>query len=128
MKYKILWTSKTDPTRQIRPDASSLTYVEAVSIFGNKHPEISKATNYKEFKDALSINKDSFFLEICIDYHLDETHTGSDCLKYLIKYCLDNNLKMPQITPIEASSEEKVNMLAVIEESYKHLKDLEEYY
>lgn len=127
MRHKILWVSKTDPNKQIRPDTSSLTYLEAISIFGMKNPEISRATNYKEFKDAININKDNFFLEICIDYQVDDAHTGIDCLDLLIKFCLDNNIKVPQITPIRANSDERIQMLSLIDEQYKQIKDLEDY-
>ena len=127
LKYKILWASNTDPNKLVRPDGSSLTYLEAVSLFGTRNPEVSRTTNYKEFKDALEINKDSFFTEVCIDYNIDNSHTGVDCMKLLIKYCLDNNLKVPKISPINADSDQRIEILSVIEESYKHIVDEENY-
>lgn len=126
-RHKILWASNTDPNRLVRPDGSSLTYLEAVSLFGTWNPEVSRATNYKEFKDALEINKDSFFVEICIDYQLDDSHTGVDCIEFLVKYCLENNLKMPKISPINANSDQRIEILSIIEESYKHIVDQENY-
>lgn len=127
MRHKILWASKIDPKRLIRPNGSSLSYLEAISLFSKYNPEISRATNYKEFIDALKINQEDFFIEICIDYHLDDAHTGTDCLKFLRAFCLACDLKMPQITPITATSDERVEMLSVIEDSYKHITDSEEY-
>lgn len=127
MRHKILWASNIDPNRSIRPDASNLTYLDAVSLFGKYNPEISRATNYKEFIDALKINQEDFFVEICIEYHLDDTHTGVQCLEFLVKFCLACNLKMPQITPINSTPDEKVEMLSVVDNSYKHIIDSEEY-
>jgi len=127
MRHKILWASSIDPHDQVRPNASSLTYLETVSTFGNTNPEISRATNYKEFIDALKINQEQFFSEICIDYHIDEKHTGTQCMQFLRAFCIACNLKMPRITPINATSDERVEMLAVVEEAYKHIIDSEEY-
>ena len=127
MRHKILWASNIDPHRSIRPDASNLTYLDAISLFGQNNPEISRATNYKEFIDALKINQENFFSEICIDYHLDDSHTAIQCLEFLVKFCIACDLKMPQITPITATSNERVEMLAVVDNSYKNIIDSEEY-
>ena len=127
MRLKILWASNTDPNRLIRPDASNMTYVDAISLFGTHNPEVSRATNFKEFKDALNINKDTFFNEICIDYHLDDSHTAITCIRYLIDFCIKNELKIPQITPVNASPDEKIEILSLVEDSYKQIVDSENY-
>lgn len=127
MRKKVLWASNIDYNQQIRPKASSLTYLEAISTFGNNNPEISRATNYKEFIDALKINQEKFFDEICIEYHIDDTHTGTQCIKFLRAFCIACNLKIPKITPINATSNERVEMLSMVENAYKNIVDSEEY-
>lgn len=32
---------------------------------------------------------------ICFDHDLGEEKTGYDCAKWLVDYCMDNNLKLP---------------------------------
>lgn len=127
MRLKILWISSTDPNRLIRPDASNMTYVDAISLLGTHNPEISRATNFKEFKDALSINKENFFKEICIDYHVDDSHNAIKCIEYLIDFCKENELMIPQITPVNASPDEKVEILSLVEDSYRQIVDSEKY-
>lgn len=49
--------------------------------------------NYHEFVDYLT--KFGLPNAVCFDHDLGEVKTGYDCAKYLVEYCLDNNLELP---------------------------------
>lgn len=117
MRPKILWVSKTqNPDVIVRPNSSEYTLVEVKSYYGLQNPIISKATSYNEFKEALDINNESMFDEICLDFKLDDIHNGLDCIEYLKDYCIENNLDLPRLTVITEIDEFKNEMLSYIEE------------
>jgi len=51
--------------------------------------------NFSEFK--LYIETNGLPEAICFDHDLgDDTPSGYDCSKWLVDYCIDNNLKLPK--------------------------------
>ena len=55
--------------------------------------DIKWVINYNEFITYITNN--GLPDGICFDHDLDEEKTGYDCAKWLVEYCLDNNLKLP---------------------------------
>ena len=49
--------------------------------------------SYKEFTQHIDNN--SLPDGICFDHDLGEEKTGYDCAKWLVNYCMNNNLQLP---------------------------------
>ena len=49
--------------------------------------------SYEEFTQY--INNNSLPDGICFDHDLGEEKTGYDCAKWLVNYCMNNNLQLP---------------------------------
>lgn len=81
--------------------------------------------NYDEFISWIKLNKlpDA----ICFDHDLgwdkndNEMKSGFDCAKWLIDYCIDNDLDIPEYAIQSANPVGKDNISSIIE-SYKRFK------
>jgi len=56
-----------------------------------------------------------------IDYEKLEEKTGYDCAKWLVEYCLSNNVKVPNYYVHSANPVGKENIERYLENSVKHL-------
>lgn len=67
--------------------------------------------NYEQFVDA--IQSTPFPDLICFDNDLGEEKEGYDCAKYLVDYCMDNNIKLPKwyIQSANAVARKNINSL-----------------
>lgn len=82
--------------------------------------------NYKEFVDY--INNNGIPDAVCFDHDLGllsyvdgKEMTGYDCAKYLIEYCINNNLKFPQYNIQSANPIGKDNINGIIRNFIKHV-------
>lgn len=58
-----------------------------------KNPNTIWVKNYNDFINWILIN--GLPDAICFDHDLGEIYSGFDCAKWLVEYCIDNNLKLP---------------------------------
>jgi len=78
--------------------------------------------SYKEFCNY--INKNGIPDAICFDHDLGDEATneksGFDCAKYLVNYCLDNNLQLPKYNIQSANPVGKDNINGILRSYNKH--------
>lgn len=90
-KKTLLWL---DDTRDPNVLLGMYTWVQTYSPIGVDSVEIIWVKTYNEFCDW--INKFGLPTAICFDNDLGEKMEGYDCAKFLVEYCLDNNLPLPE--------------------------------
>lgn len=80
--------------------------------------EIIWVKNYREF--VREIDENGVPDAICFDHDLSDIHinkstykekTGYDCAKYLVDYCMDNNLKLPLYSVQSSNPAGKENII-----------------
>lgn len=88
--------------------------------------------NYDEFVDYIKINGLPFF--IAFDHDLDEEHysnfwdedskstekNGLDCAKFLVHYCMENKLKLPEFYVHSMNPVGKDNIINYLNNYKKH--------
>lgn len=57
---------------------------------------------------------------ICFDHDLGEEKTGYDCAKWLVDYCMDNNLKLPVYAIQSANPVGKENISKLLINFIRH--------
>ena len=120
MKKKILWISKEDPHELVRPNESGITKLD-ITARKVHDGELSIATNFRELKDVLSINKDNWFSEICfVNGKIDELHDTYDCISEVYNFETDNLLPPALYTFIDCSDDERSEFSLFID----HLIDI----
>lgn len=67
---------------------------------------------YEEFVKFISENGLPDF--ISFDHDLGEGKTGYDCAKWLVEYCLDNNLSLPEYDSHSQNPIGKENILTLL--------------
>lgn len=61
--------------------------------------DVYHAYNYQHFVNVLNnlYESDKKIDEIWFDHDLgDDTYSGYDCAKYLVKFCVEHNIKLPK--------------------------------
>ena len=92
------------------------------------HPfETVWVKRYREFISWIEIN--GLPDAICFDHDIENFHiskstfvekTGYDCAKWLVDYCIDNNLKLPKWNIQSANPAGKENIKRLLENFEKH--------
>ena len=90
--------------------------------FIKSKPIIAWLKNYDEFVNWLETSihdKEVLFPTlICFDHDLGEDKTGFDCVKYLVNFCIEHNLELPNCTCHSSNPVGRENILSYIK-SYK---------
>ena len=90
--------------------------------------QILDAKDYAQFIDRIDYANEHNTLEntiISFDHDLgcgasgNILESGADCLKYLINFCLDNNLRLPECLIHTSNPVGKLNMESLINSYYK---------
>ena len=90
--------------------------------------QILDAKDYAQFIDRIGYVNEHSALEntiISFDHDLgcdasgNILESGADCLKYLINFCLDNNLRLPECLIHTSNPVGKLNMESIIKSSNK---------
>ena len=90
--------------------------------------QILDAKDYAQFIDRIDYVNEHNALEntiISFDHDLgcdasgNILESGADCLKYLISFCLDNNLRLPECLIHTSNPVGKLNMESLINSYYK---------
>lgn len=84
---KLLWL---DDLRN--PFTQEWLSLYAPNFVDNKE-EVVWVKNYDEFVEWIESNGLPY--QICFDNDLGEEMEGKDCAKYLVEYCLDNDVELP---------------------------------
>lgn len=89
----LLWVDDMrDPESHI--PHSMYRYYEFYSCCGMDFPLVIWVKDYKEFVNYISENGIPY--EICFDHDLGEGHSGFDCVKWLVGYCMEHgNIPLP---------------------------------
>ena len=108
-----------------------ISYPNSVyDIIHNEELEIITCTNYQQFCDCINKNNlpriVSFDHDITlqhykncnrggrINYNLLKEKTGYDCAKFLIDYCIKNNLKLPKYYVHSMNPVGKANIIQLL--------------
>lgn len=73
--------------------------------------------NYREFTEW--INKNGLPDAICFDNSLGEELTGYDCAKWLVDYCLDNNIKELPLYASQSSEPHSRSLIIGLLDNFK---------
>jgi len=76
--------------------------------------------SYKEFVKWIEVN--GLPDGICFDHDLGEEESGYDCAKWLVEYCLDNNLSLPKWSMQSANPVGRDNINGLFLSFIKHIK------
>jgi hypothetical protein len=74
--------------------------------------------NYKQFVDYITAN--GLPEKICFDHDLGVGETGYDCAKWLVDYCMDNSLPVPQHNSQSGNTGGRINILQLLYNFQKH--------
>lgn len=80
--------------------------------------------NYDEFVLHIEMNGVPEFVSFdhdLADFHYKLEKTGLDCAKFLVEYCADENLQLPQYLVHSANPSGKENIEKFLENAKKHL-------
>jgi hypothetical protein len=72
-----------------------------------------------------NIGIDLYIEDKPLDYSLYKEKTGMECAKWLINYCLDNNLKLPDFKVHSANPAGRDNILSILT-NFKKFQENEE--
>ena len=76
--------------------------------------------DYNEFVDYIINN--GLPTGICFDHDLGEGKSGFDCCKFLVEYCLDNELNLPKYNIQSANPVGKENIISLLTSFTKNTK------
>lgn len=62
---------------------------------------------------------------ISFDHDLGLNESGFDCAKWLVNYCLDNNLRLPKFDVHSQNPVGKENILSLLQNFKKNIKGLQ---
>lgn len=117
MKSIVLWV---DDMRN--PHSDVWNSVASNKKFVDEDSSIVWLCNYNEFVNWLNItinDKEVLWPTlICFDHDLGEEKTGMDCAKYLVEFCMNNNMKLPNYTCHSSNPVGRENILSYLN-SYK---------
>lgn len=86
---------------------------------------VYQAYNYSEFKELVNklYNKYGIINEVWFDHDLGpvEMGNGLDCAKYLVQFCIDNNMTLPEYHIQSANSVGKANIDSYLKSYIKSL-------
>lgn len=107
MNKILIWVDDIrDPKKYIRFDSSAIY-------------DIIWCKSYDEFVTALNnVGKPDM---VCFDHDLGDINnpegekTGYDCAKYLIDFCIDNNIKLPKFYSQSDNGPGRVNIIKLLE-------------
>lgn len=74
--------------------------------------------NYDEFVNWIQVN--GLPDMICFDHDLGEGESGYDCAKWLVDYCIDNDLKLPDWNIQSSNPVGKLNIDGIFKSFIKH--------
>jgi len=80
--------------------------------------EVIWVKNYNEFTTWIETN--GLPNMICFDHDLAEEKTGYDCTKWLVDYCIDNNLPIPDFNIQSANPTGSDNIRFLLNNYQKH--------
>lgn len=75
--------------------------------------EVVWVKNYNEFVSWIEEN--GLPDMICFDHDLAEEKSGYDCAKWLVEYCMDNNLPVPKFNIQSANPSGKINIKSLLD-------------
>jgi len=108
---KLLWL---DDIRDPKTSDWLLTYAPEYA-YGDG--EVIWVKNYDEFVSW--IEKNGLPDGICFDHDLGEEKSGYDCAKWLVEYCMDNNLPIPKFNIQSANPTGKININSLLKNYQK---------
>lgn len=106
----------------LRDPFSKLSWVEmyAPEYSGRDDVKIVWVKNYDEFVDYIKTN--GLPNTIAFDHDLGEEKTGYDVAKWLVEYCIDNRLKIPEWKIQSANLTGRINIDKLLK-NYIEFKD-----
>lgn len=113
---KLLWLD------DIRNPFTGDWLMEYVPKFAYGKGEVIWVKNYNEFVDW--INTNGLPDIIAFDHDLAENKSGYDCAKWLVEYCLDNKLKLPNWIIQSANPVGKENIESLLNNYHKFYLNL----
>lgn len=116
----ILWVDDTrNPYNNEQYQTWFKTYIKENYI-------IAWVKNYEEFVNWLNISINDIKILwptlICFDHDLGEDKTGLDCAKYLVQFCMDNNLEFPYYFSQSSNPVGKENIISYLNSYIKSLQ------
>lgn len=120
---------------------------DAIGLVPDKHNKFywendwEIVTNYEDFVEYIELNgvpkfvsfdhdlgdtaMDEYFRNVAtngtLDYDNIEEKTGLDCAKFLVEYCADENVSLPEYLVHSANPAGKENIEKFLENAKKHL-------
>lgn len=93
------------------------TYIEEYSYYKGEDSYVIWVKSYKQFISILKelYDKNEYPDEICFDHDLGGNRSGYDCAKYLVNFCIDNNLKLPKYECHSSNPAGKSNILSILD-------------
>lgn len=98
-----------------------------LSVSPIEHTDVIWVKKYFEFVNWITEN--GLPDGICFDHDLSDIHcskstykekTGMDCAKWLVEYCLDNNLRLPPFKSHSSNTAGRQNIISILENYNKH--------
>ncbi len=77
--------------------------------------------SYSEFTDYISNNVLPY--AICFDHDLGEDKSGYDCAKWLVEFCMDNDLQLPHYTIQSSNPVGKENIDKLLSNYNRHWRE-----
>ena len=114
---RILWV---DDIRDPFSNMYGSFILKALGI--SSYPNDTQITWVKNFAGFCNtIENEDMYDVIFFDHDLGEEESGKDCANFLIDYCIDNNIDVPQCYSQSSNPVGRKNILSYIE-SYEKIK------
>lgn len=84
-----------------------------------RNVDVIWVTSYQEFIDHIMIH--GLPDAICFDHDLGNEKTGYDCAKWLVDYCINNTLQLPNYASQSANPVGRKNILSLLSNYKKHV-------
>ena len=96
-------------------------YLDDDRIYRNPEDDTwTRVYNYNEFVNQIKEN--GLPKIISFDHDLSEEKTGKDCANFLVDYCIDNDLDLPEYKVHSANPVGKENILGLLD-NYKKFRN-----
>ena len=120
MKQRVVWVDDTrDPFSNMwNPVATNKKYIsgDAVIVW------LKSYDDFTSWLDTALEDKCSRFPSLfCFDHDLGEEKNGLDCVKYLVEFCLDNNIELPTCICHSSNPVGRENIISYIDSYRKTL-------
>ena len=115
MKQVVLWLDDLrDPNSPCKTDAVYKYPFKWIDVYSpiNGDYDVVWVKTYDEFVKYITEN--NLPDGVCFDNDLGEEKEGYDCVKWLVNYCQDNNLKFPPYSIHSYNVVAKANMFSFI--------------